>query len=104
MCLDQVTAPIDTALVMPESKEVQIVCSGMTKFEKTSDKYLSGRGMAAKVKREYTFPNEIVKAALAFNVKFATATSDQDKRRIMSFICGRPLDEDPPREHERYER
>lgn len=105
MCLDQVAAPIDTALVVPGKKEeVELVCSGLTKLERTSDKYLAGRGMATKVKREYTFPDEIPKAGLAFNVKLATASSEQDHRRILNFIAGQPQDDNPPRDHERYDR
>jgi hypothetical protein len=105
MCLDQVSAPIDTALVLPGSgEEVQLVCSGLTKFERTSDQYLAGRGLVAKVKREISFPDEIVRAALAFNVKMTSSSSEQDHRRILNYIIGQPQDDDPPRDHEKYDR
>jgi len=83
--------------------EVGMVCSGLTKFERTSDKYLAGRGMTAKVRREYSFPDEIVKASLAFNVKSATAGDDRDRSRILNYIVGQPSDADPPREHDKYD-
>jgi hypothetical protein len=104
MCLEQVTASIDIAVVMPNAKDdVELVCSGLTKFERTSDRYLPGRGMSTKVKREDTFPDEIVRAALAFSIKMSAAGSSQDNRRILNYIAGQEPDADPPREHEKYE-
>lgn len=105
MGLDQVSTPIDTAVVVPGGgpEEVVLVCSGLTKFERTSDKYLAGRGMVAKVKREYTFPDEIVKAGLGFNIKMATANNQQDIARILNYIVGQSPDAEPPREHPKYE-
>jgi len=104
MCLDQVTAPLDTAVVVPgANEEAQLVCSGLTKFERTHDNYLMGKGMGSKVKRERTFPEELVKEGLAFNVKVATASSEQDRTRILNYIVGQAQDEKPPREHEKYD-
>lgn len=105
MCADQVSAPVDAALVVPGSSgdEVGMVCSGLTKFERTSDKYLAGRGMTAKVRREYSFPDEIVKASLAFNVKSATTGDDRDRSRILNYIVGQSCDAEPPREHDKYD-
>lgn len=105
MCLEQVSSPIDTAVVVPGTKEadVEMVCSGMTKFEKTSDKYLAGRGMAAKAGRETTFPDEIVHASLGLNIKLATTSDARDRARILNCIIGQPLDAQPPREHPKFD-
>lgn len=105
MCLDQVAAPLDTAAIVPGSgdDDVQIVCSGLTKFERTSDKYLAGRGMATKVKRESTFPDEIVKAGLAFNVRLTTASSPEDRISLLNCIVGQSPDAEPPLSHEKYD-
>jgi len=104
MCLDQGTAPLDIAVAVPDiHDEVRLVCSGLTKTEKTKDGYLSGKGAANKIKRERSFPENIVKASLAFNVKLAIASSHQDRARILNCIAGRAKDADPLREHEKYE-
>jgi len=105
MCLDQVSAPLDTAAIVPGSgdDDVQIVCSGLTKFERTSDTYLAGRGMATKVKREATFPDEIVKAGLAFNVRLSAASSPEDRISLLNCIVGQSPDAEPPLKHEKYD-
>lgn len=104
MCLDQVSAPLDIATVVPGKDEgIELVCSGLTKFERTSEKYLRGRGLATKITRELSFPDEIVKAGLGCNVKLALASSEKDRSSILKHITNRPEDAKPPREHEKYE-
>jgi len=59
--------------------------------------------MTAKIRREYPFPNEIVKASLNFNVKAATGDSAEDRIRILNYITGQLADSKPPREHPKYD-
>jgi hypothetical protein len=66
--------------------------------------YLTGKGAIVKIRRERTFPDDIVKAGLAFNMKLATASSQADRAKILNYIAGRARDIDPVREHEEYEK
>jgi len=52
-----------------------------------------------KLKREENFPVTVMKQGLEVVLEKADASVEEDKRRILNCLVGRPLDAAPPREH-----
>eukprot|EP00401_Gymnodinium_catenatum_P074862 CAMPEP_0117556530 /NCGR_PEP_ID=MMETSP0784-20121206/51857_1 /TAXON_ID=39447 /ORGANISM="" /LENGTH=577 /DNA_ID=CAMNT_0005353809 /DNA_START=10 /DNA_END=1740 /DNA_ORIENTATION=+ len=101
MCLDQATLMIDVANCAGE--QIYLLTDGLTKAEKTREKYHPGAGLADKARRETTFPNMLIQAALSFNIKLAKSSVAEDRRRILNLVAQRDLDLDPVEEHENYD-
>lgn len=100
MCLGSVTTSMDIAVCSDD--EVEMVTSGMTRLERTSDTYLPGKGMLTKTQREASFPMEIVKDSLQFDIRFTETSRDVDRTHILNCIAGRDLEEEVEEGHERY--
>lgn len=80
LCLDSSTLAVDIAAM---NQDVEIITSGLTTSEVCSNKYYPGSGVSAKNSREASFPLEVVKEALAFNLNKTQASSEVDRQRLM---------------------
>jgi len=80
LCLDSSTLAVDIAAM---NQDVEIITSGLTTSEVCSNKYYPGSGVSAKNSREASFPLEVVKEALAFNLNKTQTSSEVDRQRLM---------------------
>lgn len=100
MCLGSVATSMD--VVVCTGDEVEIVTSGMTRYERTSESYIPGKGILTKKEREETFPMDIVRASLQLDIRFAEVSREADRAHILNCFAGRELDREPEEGHGRY--
>eukprot|EP00930_Biecheleria_cincta_P019734 TRINITY_DN14997_c0_g1_i5.p1 TRINITY_DN14997_c0_g1~~TRINITY_DN14997_c0_g1_i5.p1 ORF type:complete len:582 (+),score=102.23 TRINITY_DN14997_c0_g1_i5:92-1837(+) len=95
MCLHKTMPAFDVAAVLSNDVEVGVITSGFTSIETRMERWLPGSGIAAKAKREETFPLDVLRAILQFNVLKTQTQADNDRRRILNCMAGRSLDLEP---------
>jgi len=83
----------------PRGGTAQLLADGETELDR-SRKVLA---TARKTIREKEFPIEIMGAALQVTMLKAEASNEEDRRRILNCVAGRPLDGTPPPAHEAFE-
>ena len=59
---------------------------------------------ARKAHRQARFPVGLLQAAFGIKVEDGQASVETDKRHILNYLTGMPLDSEPPRTHEQYDR
>ena len=63
-----------------------------------------GRTAELKAHRQARFPVELLQGAFLIKVEDGQASVETDKRHILNSLTGMPLDSEPPRTHEQYDR
>lgn len=100
MCCDRYSQVLDVAGCGAE--QIELLTTGLTTAEVHAHTYYPGRGHSAKVRRESSFPMELVRAVVALDVTKLETGQREDKVRILNCIAGQPLDEEPCEEHDKY--
>ena len=59
---------------------------------------------ASKAHRQARFPVRLLQAAFDIKVEDGQASVETDKTHILNYLTGMPLDSEPPRTHEQYDR
>jgi hypothetical protein len=86
-----------------QGERVEVVTSGLTRFEETAEKHLAGSGVAAKLKREKTFPRSLMSATMSIDVMSAHAKTPIDRQRFLNNIAGYAAESgEPPSDHPAY--
>ncbi|CAE8718023.1 unnamed protein product [Polarella glacialis] len=97
MAVLELKKPIDVTTLDAENGPA-ILTEGYTDFESKMEKKTPGWGSRAKSIRESIFPIDIMAAGLEVAIESASATSDEDRIRILNSIAERSDLEQPPLE------
>lgn len=101
MSIDRSTSTIDIATYSHGS--VDVMASTLTTAELNGNRYYPGRGFVAKIQREASFPEELIKACLTVNIVAAEASMNQDRSRMLNFIAGQDSKLEPLDDHDSYD-
>lgn len=85
-------------------EKVELLTDGLTKQEKEKALEEMAWGMDTKLTREASFPVTVIERGLGVHLERARVFSEADRRRILNFLAGRPVDEEPPKQHEAFTR
>jgi len=85
------------------SGQAYVITEGLTESEKKDEEVLPGSGWENKMYREQLFPMEVLTSAMKVKIQDAQASEQQDQKHILNAISGRPLEEEPVKDHKAYE-
>eukprot|EP00929_Paragymnodinium_shiwhaense_P027643 TRINITY_DN16185_c0_g1_i1.p1 TRINITY_DN16185_c0_g1~~TRINITY_DN16185_c0_g1_i1.p1 ORF type:complete len:629 (+),score=142.21 TRINITY_DN16185_c0_g1_i1:180-1889(+) len=101
-CAQQAPMALVDAVIC-SGERLSLLTSGPTLTERTTDRYLPGKGVNTKIKRERSFPMEIIERSLGVHFLHAQASVDRDRCKILNALDAGESVSEPPEDCEGYD-